>query len=120
MTRMASFEENEGKKSIAVAKYFRSDFILKNVLKAVVCATLSFLVGVALYFLYGFEEFMEEIYNIDLFVFAQNILFYYLVLVGVYSVIIFLASTYQYIMAKKNLKCYYQNLKKLNALYEEK
>ena len=33
MTQMASYEENEGKKNMAIGRYFRSDYIAIQVLK---------------------------------------------------------------------------------------
>lgn len=34
MTQMASYEENEGKKNMAIGRYFRSDYIAIQVLKS--------------------------------------------------------------------------------------
>lgn len=35
MTQMASYEENEGKKNMAIGRYFRSDYIAIQVLKSI-------------------------------------------------------------------------------------
>ena len=43
MTRMASFEENEGREAIRICNYFRSDYVTLNVVKAIVSATISML-----------------------------------------------------------------------------
>lgn len=120
MTRLASYEQNEGKRCIAIAKYFRADYVAKNVLMGILCATITFFLCFGVYIFYSFEDFMENIYDIDVLAFAQNVFVYYAALVVGYCGIIFLVSTLQYILAKKSLKHYYQNLKKLNALYEEK
>lgn len=42
MTQMASYEENEGKKNMAIGRYFRSDYIAIQVLKSVLCATIAY------------------------------------------------------------------------------
>jgi len=120
MTRLASYEQGEGKRNVAIAKYFRSDYVLKNLLKAVLCATVTFLIGLGLYILYSYEEFMEQIYEIDVLAMLQSTLQYFIFLLIVYGAIIFLVCVVQYFLARKSLKVYYQNLKKLNALYEEK
>ena len=44
MTQMASYEENEGKKNMAIGRYFRSDYIAIQVLKSVLCATIAYAV----------------------------------------------------------------------------
>ena len=36
MTRMAAYEEGEGKKNVKIGNYFRSDYIAVQVLKAVI------------------------------------------------------------------------------------
>ena len=119
MTKMASYETHEGKKNMQIGKYFRSDYIAIQVLKSLVCATISFGIVFALFIFYDFEVFMQEIYNMDLITFARNILLYYGVTVVIYGVVSYGICSYRYAKAKKNLKCYYQNLKKLNSLYNE-
>ena len=119
MTKMASYEENEGKKNMAIGKYFRSDYITIQVLKSVVCATIAYAVCFALYIFYDFETFMQDIYKMDLVSFAKNVLLYYAVTVLIYGAISYGIYSYRYAKAKKSLKCYYNNLKKLNSLYTE-
>lgn len=119
MTKMASYERNEGKKNVSVGNYFRSDYIGVQVLKSIFCATIAFAIIFALFIFYDFELFMQDIYKMDLITFAKNVLIYYGVTVLVYGVISYAVYSYRYTKAKKSLKCYYQNLKKLNALYHE-
>ena len=52
MTKMASYEANEGKKSLAIGSYFRSDYIGWQVLKSIISATIAFVVVFAMYILY--------------------------------------------------------------------
>lgn len=119
MTKMASYERNEGKKNVSVGNYFRSDYIGVQVLKSIFCATIAFAIIFALFIFYDFELFMQDIYKMDLITFAKNVLIYYGVTVLVYGGISYAVYSYRYTKAKKSLKCYYQNLKKLNALYHE-
>lgn len=119
MTHMASYEENEGKKNMEIGKYFRSDYIAVQVLKSIFCATICYAVCFALYILYDFEVFMQNIYKMDLVAFAKNVLMYYAITVVAYSVLSYVVCSWRYAKAKKSLKCYYQNLKKLNSLYDE-
>ena len=118
MTRMESYECWEGKKNVKIGNYFRSDYIAVQVLSSVICATIAYGVVFALYILYDFEVFMQDLYKIDLVAFAKNVLIYYGITVVIYSVLIYVVSTYQHARAKNNLKLYYHNLKKLNSLYD--
>lgn len=120
MTRMASYEQKEGKRCMSIAKYFRTDYVLRHILKGIISGTIAFVICFALYVAYGFEEFMENIYKMDLFAFASNVIVIYIVFVAAYGIILYLVSTFQFIMARRSLRCYYQNLKKLKAMYEEK
>lgn len=119
MTHMASYEAGEGKKNVKIGNYFRSDYIAVQVLKSVVCATIAYGVIFATYIFYDFETFMQDLYKIDLISFARNVLVYYAVAVAAYAVLTYVVCTYRYAKAKKSLKNYYHNLKKLNSLYSE-
>lgn len=117
MTHMASYENGEGKKNVKIGNYFRSDYVTVQVLTSVVSGTIVFAIGFALYVLYDFENFMQNLYKIDLFAYAKNILIYYAIAIVSYAVLTYITSTYRYMKAKKSLKCYYHNLRKLNSLY---
>ena len=88
-------------------------------LKSVFCATIAYAIVFALFVFYDFELFMQDIYKMDLITFAQRVLLYYGITVVAYGVIAYILHSYRYAKAKKSLKCYYHNLKKLNSLYEE-
>lgn len=119
MTKMASYEEHEGKKNMAIGRYFRNDYIGIQVLKSILCATIAYAVCFALFIFYDFETFMQDIYKMDLISFAKNVLLYYVITVVVYGVASYLICSLRYANAKKSLKCYYNNLKKLNSMYNE-
>ena len=81
MTKLASYEMSEGKKDKAVGNFFRSDYVGVQVLWSIISAAIAFVICFALYILYDLEAFMEDIYKIDLFVFAQNVLIWFLAVV---------------------------------------
>lgn len=117
MTKMAAFEEHEGKKSLDIGSYFRSDYIGWQVLKSIISATIAFVVVFAMYIFYDFEVFMTDIYKMDLLEFAKNVLFYYLGTVGIYALISYIVYTVRYSRAKKSLRAYYMNLHRLSSMY---
>lgn len=119
MTRLASYETGEGKKNMSVGNYFRGDYLASQILKSIVCSTLSFFIVFGLYILYNFETFMQELYDMDLIQFARSVLKYYVITVVAYAALIYVVSTVRYVHAKKNLQRYYKNLKVLNALYSK-
>lgn len=119
MTKMASYEAHEGRENMKIGKYFRGDYIAIQVLKSILGATIAFALIFALFVLYDFEVFMQDIYNMDLVSFAQTLLMYYGITVVVYGGLSYGLYAYRYTKARKSLKLYHHNLKKLNSLYEE-
>lgn len=119
MTQMASYEKGEGRKNVKIGNYFRSDYIAIQIIKSVIAATIAFAIVFALYIFYDFEAFMLDLYKMDLFAFAQNVLTYYAAAVLGYGILTYIICSWRYAKAKKSLKCYYHNLKKLNTLYNE-
>ncbi len=120
MTKLASYEANDGKKNIAIGNYFRSDYIGWQVLKSIISATIAFVVVFAMYIFYDFEIFMMDIYKMDLLEFGKNVLLLYAGFVGCYAVISYIVYAYRYGKARKSLKLYYMNLKKLSSMYSNK
>lgn len=119
MTKLASYEKREGKQSMAIGKYFRGDFITLHLLKAVISATIAFFIGLGLYLLYYMDDLLENLYTMDLALFARNIISIYVIFVVVYCCLTYIVFTYRFVKAKKSIRKYYQNLKKLNAMYHE-
>lgn len=119
MTKMASYEANEGKKNVAIGSYFRGDYIGWQVLKSIISATIAFVVVFGVYIFYDFETFMTDIYKMDLIEFARHILSMYLWTVGIYAVIAYAVYMIRYMRAMKSLKLYYMNLRKLSGMYKQ-
>lgn len=119
MTKLASYEAGKGKKDIAVTKYFRGDYIGFQVLKSVIAATISFFALLAVYLFYNFEELMQDVYKMDLLGFGKSIIILYLCTVGAYGVISYVFYASRYSKAKKSLKNYYNNLKRLAGMYDK-
>lgn len=119
MTHLASYEETEGKKNVAIGNYFRSDYIGFQMLKSIISATIAFVIVFGVFIFYDFEVFMQDLYKMDLLAFAKNVLIAYAMTVGSYVLITYVVCLNRYNKAKKSLKCYYNNLKKLSGIYEK-
>lgn len=119
MTRMAAYEEHEGKKCVSIGSYFRSDYIGLQVLKSIISATIAFGILFAGSVFYDFEMFMQDIYKMDMLEAGKRVLLIYAVFVIIYAIITYIVYSYRYVKAKKSLKHYYNNLKHLSALYEQ-
>ena len=119
MTKMAAYEADEGKKNVAIGNYFRGDYIGLQVIKSIISATIAFVIVFGLFVFYDFEVFMSDIYKMDLLGFGKTVVIAYLIFVAVYALISYMIYTYRYTKARKSLKMYYNNLKKLAYLYDK-
>lgn len=119
MTKMASYEANEGKKNVSIGSYFRGDYIGLQVIRAVISGTVGFFIVFGMYILYNFETLMADIYKMDLLQFGRKVIIAYLVFIVLYAAVSYAIYTYRYTKAKKSLKRYYNNLKKLSYLYDK-
>lgn len=118
MTRMACYEADEGRKNVAIGNYFRGDYIGLQVIKSIISATIAYVIIFAMFILYDFEDFMANIYKMDLLGFAKSVITYYLIFTLAYALISYGVYTYRYMKARKSLKGYYNNLKKLAYMYD--
>ena len=120
MTKMAAFIDREGKKNDAINSYFRSDYVGFNVIKSILSATIVYAVFLAVYVLCKFEEVLSNVYNTEnLLSVGRRCLIYYLLLVGVYSLVSYIIYSYRYSKMRKNMRQYYGDLKKLARMYEK-
>ena len=119
MTQLQAYEDCGGKKDIAIASYFRGDYLGSQMLKSVISVTTAAAIGYAGYVFYNLESFMKDLYQTDWIEYVSILLTRYLVLVIGYALITYLIYAYRYAKAKKNLKKYYGGLRKLSAMYHE-
>ena len=119
MPHMQAYEDHAGKNDIAVANYFRGDYLGYQVLKAVLAMTVVLAMLFGCYVLYDIEFFMKNIYQIDLVEYVKGLATDYLTIVVVYAIITYIVYAVRYAKAKKNLKKYYGDLKTLNAMYNK-
>lgn len=113
MTKMAAYEKHAGRKNLNIVNYYRSDYIGFQMLKAFLAAVISFVAALAIYAFYNFEEIMSDIYTVDYVGIAKNLGVIFLVVVGIYMLLCYILYATRYSKAKKELKGFYANLRKL-------
>ena len=118
MTRMAAFEEVNGKKDISISGYFRGDYISFQVLKSAIYATFGFAVGLIMYILYDLETFLTDFYKMDIVSFSKDVLIRYVAVLAVYLLISYFVYSYRYSRAKRHIKSYSMQLRELYEMYE--
>lgn len=119
MTKMAIYEEHDGKKNMAIGSYFRGDYIGKEVIKSVVYGTIAYMIIIGVYVCYDFEILAQDIYKMDLIQFGVSLLKSYLKLVVSYAIITYIYYAMKYQAARRSLRSYYNNLRRLNSMYRK-
>ena len=119
MTRLAAYESSEGKKNMSIGTYFRGDYISGQIMKSIIYGTVAFALVFVLYLRYDAEKLMESIYEIDLMGFGKELLIRYLVFIGIYSVITYIVYAVRHRRARRKLRIYYNNLRRLDSMYRK-
>ena len=120
MTKLAVYEQGEGKKMLPVMQYFQSDYIVFNVIKTVISATVAYGIILAIASVLSIQYFMENIHKISIEQLAGRVIFGYILVLAVYLTISLVVYTKRYAAAKKSVKKYHNQLKKLSAYYNDK
>ena len=117
MTRMASYENMEGKKMIRITDYFRGDYVALGMLKTAVAVTISFLTVVGIYVFCNADKFISEFYETDFASILNKAIRAYAVVMIIYMIIAFALYSYRYTQARKSVRVYRKALKKLISMY---
>ncbi len=118
MTKAAAYEAGEGKKTLAMNKYFRGDYISINLIMSWISFTIAFAVCVAGWALYNMEDLMENINTVDLPALGKHFVVLYLGLLAVYQLIHYVIYSIRYQKNRKSLAVYHQILRQISRSYQ--
>ena len=118
MTKAAAFEAGEGKKALAMNKYFRGDFISINLIASWFSFTIAFAICVAAWAFYHMEDLMEQINTMDLPAMGKQLIFLYLGLLAIYQLIHYVIFHIRYQKNRRSLAAYQQILKQISHIYQ--
>lgn len=119
MTRLAMYEQKEGKEDIRLSKYFRTDYVRLQVLKSIVALTLGYLLVLLLLVVYHSEYLIQNAVVLD---YQGMILQYagiYVIVLAVYCSMVMIGYMVQYRSSRKKLAKYFRMLRRLRSIYRE-
>lgn len=119
MTKLALYEDNEGKKNIPIGKYYKQDYMSLNLVSSFIVVTASYLLVLGAIIFMHLEEMMAELATMDYVKAAMQISVGYVVSVVVYMVIAYIVYTIKFKRVRASLNEYNANLKKLYMMYDE-
>lgn len=118
MTKLASYEQGEGKEYMKMGQYYRQDYVGMQMIKVFFCSTIAFLILCLLCVLYQMEELGKLLYQTDYREYAVGLLVKYILFVLFYQVVAWVVYNIRYRKGSKKQKLYHNRLKKVEKLYE--
>lgn len=117
MTKIARYEQNEGKEDIRIAGYYRSDFLASALLKNLVLTTIGYGAAVGLYLASRGDSFLEELDVLRLVLMVVMIAAGYLIALVCYSGAVYIIESVRYSRAQRDVRVYDGQLETLEKLY---
>lgn len=118
MTKLAMYEKNEGKETLPVSKYYRSDYISKKLIDTAVTTTIGYILIVVLAILFKVDYLSENIVKMDLFEICKKGLIGYVITMVLFIIIAYIVYSIRYRRIKKSLLEYGEDLKELYLMYK--
>lgn len=119
MTKMASYEEGEGKEYMPIKQYYRKDYVTFGMLKSFITSSIAFGILFMCWILYEMENITEILASRDLAELGAFALAIYIGFVAVYQVIALLVYNRRYTRATLSIKEYHSLMKKVQRLQEK-
>lgn len=116
MCRFALFEQKEERKALAVASYYSRDYIGLGLLLNFFLVTIAYMIILGAVILVNADFIINNFYKIDLYKVAAIAITSYVLMLGLYSVLVFTLRRLKYNRAKRKVTRYY---KALSRMYDE-
>lgn len=119
MTRMAIYENHEGKDDFKMNEYYQKDYASLNTWISIIWATIGYgiIIGAVLF------VFLDKIFSVaslsGLLIIAGTIVIGYLMLIVIVGIIAYSFYKKKYLEARKRIKRFNNNLTRLGKMYEK-
>ncbi len=119
MTKLAVYEKKDGKEDIYLSKYYKTDYVRFQVLKAIITATIGYALIIGLIAFYKIEYLIKNAVVLDYKQIGTYVLGFYLMTITIYGLGALIIYSMKYDASRKKLSRYFKLLKKLEKLYNE-
>ena len=117
--RVALHEQEEEKSHRQIVRYYRNDYIGKEMLKSIFTGTMAYLFMSALWLAGDWENILERISAKEYISIGLPVFLGYVVYMLVYMIITYVVYKANYEESSKRIKHYEAELMHLNKMYEE-
>lgn len=119
MTRMASYEQKEGKEDLKIGSYYQKDYVSIQVVASIIWTTIGYACLVGLIVIGSFDKLLGSLsLGVMLTLFAVIVIGYFAVVIT-YAVITHMKYKRKYKGARMRMKKYNHDLSRLLKLYEK-
>jgi hypothetical protein len=118
MTKLQMYEDEHGKKTFSILKFFRSDYISLQLLKGFVAVTICFGMVMGLWMLSHMEDILSSLNTMDYGAIVMLVVGRYGVVLLIYLLLVYIYSAMTYTKARREGRRYHKNLKTLKKLNE--
>lgn len=118
MTKLALYEQGEGKEAIVSNKYSKKSYVSLKMINTAITITVAYLLIVALWILSKIDYFVEKLVNIDLVNIGIKFLVFYIIVFIIYMLISYVVYSMKYIKMQEMNKKYSDGLKELYLMYK--
>ncbi len=119
MTKLALYEETQGKEDFKISEYYRKDYTGMHILSSVFWTTVGYACIVALAALAGLSFLMDNMSLQLVFIIAAAAVIGYFAIVIIYAVITGLVCNKKHKDARQRVKRYNHDLTRLLKMYEK-
>jgi hypothetical protein len=119
MTKLALYENKEGKEDIRLSKYYKTDYVRYQAIKSIISATFGYALILVLIFLYKSEYIIKNAVGLDYKTIGTYILAFYIIVVAIYGLGSLVGYSIKYDISRKKLGRYFKLLKRLNKIYND-
>ena len=118
MTKLAIYEEGEGKKTIPMSRFYRRDFIGRAIMKSFIIGTILYGILLGIWIIYQMENLSGVLFGGSIKTIAIQGVLSYACFLGIYLLITYLVASVTYSRGKKSLKKYQSILKKVEKMHD--
>jgi uncharacterized membrane protein YesL len=119
MTKLAVYENKEGREDIHLSKYYKTDYVRYQVIKSIISATIGYLLILALVLIYKSEYIIRYAVTMNYKTIGIYVLGIYVLVIALYGLGSVVGYSMKYDYSRKKLARYFKLLKRLQKIYND-
>ncbi len=116
--KLALYEKTEEKEHRQTGRFYRSDYIGKEMIVSIFTGTIAYVLMALLWVMTDIEEILRQVNSLEIINTVIIMIAIYVGFMAVYLFATFLVYLFRYTRSRKRLETYKENLKAVNQIYE--